>query len=534
MHNELSLGKQLADSIRAKASTLVKTNMGVLEWGNKYVPHFFFRKGCAFHSEIGSILDEMVINRGQKVLVLAPRGNAKSTICSMVAPLKFICEGTERYILLVSDTADQARAYLKSISDELEHNEDLRKKYPLACEKGDIWNRDRIENKNGVCVEAIGKGVSVRGRKFNQYRPTLIILDDPQNDDDVLSPTTRSRDIDWFDKALTPAGDTDTNFFVIGTNLHRESIVNILFNRSGFKKLSYRSIQTWPRNEHLWKEWESLYITNRETEAQDYYNLHSKDLNEGASVLWPEKEDLLQLMQLRATIGHVAFATEKQNEPRDPNKCEFDEALFTEDDVWYDNLPTSAAIIPNGLIHVGYCDPAKGGETKRHDYPAIINLHYSPDLGRCFVSCDMNREPVNRRIDTIIRYIDLHKMIAFGIESNGFQQLMSEELLAKCPLAPIVEIINQGIHKHTRISRLSLWFHRKFFIFKRGCRHTKILMQQIYDHPNADHDDGPDALEGAIRVLTQHVDLTIAVNANDVTDPSDDGLGDNILSSLII
>ena len=125
-------------------------------------------------------------------------------------------------------------------------------------------------------------------------------------------------------------------------------------------------------------------------------------------------------------------------------------------------------------------------------------------------------------------------MLAFGIESNGFQQLMSEELLAKCPLAPIIEIVNQGVHKNTRISRLSIWFQRKFFIFKRGCRHTKILMQQIQDHPNADHDDGPDALEGAIRVLTQSVDLVFTSNANDAVDPADDGIGDNVLSSLII
>lgn len=526
------LSKTLANNIRAKASTLVKSKLSLIDWGKTYVPHFFFRKGCQFHIEIGQILDDMAVARGSKVLVLAPRGNAKSTVCSMTAPLKFICEGTEKYILLVSDTSDQARAYLKSITQELESNEILRSKYPLACTPGDTWNRDRIETRNGVCVEAIGKGMSVRGRKFNQYRPTLVILDDPQNDDDVLSPTTRARDIDWFDKALTPAGDTDTNFFVIGTNLHRESIVNTLTHRADVRTMRYASIQTWPTNLPLWKEWETLYITGRGKEAQDYYIEHKEMLEAGASVLWPEKENLLQLMQLQATIGPVAFATEKQNEPRDPNKCEFDEAWFEGDSVWYDDLPHDAASIPNGLIHVGYCDPAKGGETKRHDYPAIINLHYSPDLGCCFVTCDMNREPVNKRIDTIIRYIGLYKMLAFGIEANGFQQLMAEELLAKCPLAPIVQIVNNSIHKNTRISRLSLWFQRGFFKYKRGCRHTKIMMQQILDHPNSDHDDGPDALEGAIRTLTQVVDISTVQSSDNTVAPGDDGLGDNIFNSF--
>lgn len=528
------LAKSLADNIRAKASTIVKSGETLIQWGTKYVPHFFFRKGCVFHDEIGETIQGMTVNRGQKVLVLAPRGNAKSTICSMVAPLKFICEGTEKYILLISDTGDQARAYLKTIAQELEGNDLLQKKYPLACTPGTTWNKDRIETKNGVCVEAIGKGASVRGRKFNQYRPTLVILDDPQNDDDVLSATTRSRDIDWFDKALTPAGDTDTNFFVIGTNLHRESIVNTLSQRSDFRVMRYASIQEWPRNEHLWKEWESLYITNRADEAQRFYIEHKDDMEEGARVLWPEKENLLKLMQLRATIGVVAFATEKQNEPRDPNKCEFDEEWFTGDDVWYDTLPSDPKVIPSGLIHIGYCDPAKGGETKRHDYPAIINLHYSPDLGRCFVSCDMTREPVNKRIDTILRFMDLHKMLAFGVEANGFQQLMAEELQAKSPLASIIQINHNNVHKNTRISRLAIWFQRRFFIFKRGCRHTKIMMQQLLDHPNADHDDGPDGLEGAIRTLTMYVDLAVPAKEAELQDPFDDGLGDSLLGCINI
>jgi hypothetical protein len=528
------LAKTLANQIRAKSSTLVKSSLSMIEWGNAYVPHFFFRTGCSFHHDLGDTLDAMAIKRGQKVLVLAPRGNAKSTICSMTAPLKFVCEATEKYILIISDTADQAKKYLRSIADELLHNETLRKKYPLACQpaKDGAWNADRIETANGVCVEAIGKGAGVRGRKFKQYRPTLVILDDPQNDDDVISPSTRSRDIDWFDKALSSVGDTDTNFFVIGTNLHRESIVNILASRADYRTMRYASIITWPTNEPLWKEWETLYITGRGEEAQTYYIEHKSMLDEGASVLWPEKENLLQLMQLRATIGQVAFATEKQNEPRDPNKCEFDEAWFEGDDVWYSDLPTDPKVIPNGLIHVGYCDPAKGGETKRHDFPAIVNLHYSPDLGRCFISCDMNREPVNRRIDTIIRFIDLYKMVAFGVEANGFQQLMAEELTAKCPLAPIHQVNNNSVHKNTRISRLALWFQRRFFVYKKGCRHTKILLQQIFDHPNSDHDDGPDALEGAIRTLTEVCDLTLTINAETYVSPADDGLGDNIFSSF--
>jgi phage terminase large subunit-like protein len=107
------LSKTLANQIRAKSSTLVKSKLSMIDWGKLYVPHFFFRSGCQFHRDLGDTLDAMAIQRGQKVLVLAPRGNAKSTICSMTAPLKFVCEATEKYILIISDTADQAKKYLQ-------------------------------------------------------------------------------------------------------------------------------------------------------------------------------------------------------------------------------------------------------------------------------------------------------------------------------------------------------------------------------------------------------------------------------------
>lgn len=516
--DKVNIAKALADALRAKATETSRTIISPLEWGKQFTPHFFWRKGCKFHEDISDILENMTAVRGQKVLVLAPRGNAKSTICSMVAPLKSICEGTEKYILLIADTSEQAEGYLKTISDELDYNEALREKYPLACKHGDVWNAGRIETANGVCVEALGKGKSVRGRKFRQFRPTLIILDDPQNDDDILSASTRKKDMDWFDKALIPCGDTETNYFVIGTNLHRECIVNIVAKRNDFTVMRYASVSTWPTNMDLWKEWELRYYANND--AKQYYIENKTMMDEGAQVLWPEKESLYDLMVLRANIGHRAFDCEKQNDPRDPSKCEFDEAWFDED-VQYDKIPEDA-----NCVVVGYCDPAKGGETKRHDYSANILLHYSATYKCCYVTADIKRRPVNKLIDDIAVLWKLHNVYDFGIEANGFQELISEEALAKYPFLPITAVENYGVHKNTRISRLSIWFQRKFFRFKRGCKDTALLLQQLLDHPNSDHDDGPDALEAALRKLTSVCDL-------DTIDPivEDDGIGDNVFEN---
>jgi len=515
----LKLNQMLADTIRAKSVEVSRTRITPLQWGKEYVPHFFFRKGCQFHEDIANILHNMTSKRGQKVLVLAPRGNAKSTICSMLAPLKAVCEASEKYILLLADTSEQAESYLKTIADELDYNEKLRDKYPLACKHGDVWNAGRIETANGVCIEALGKGKSVRGRKFRQYRPTLVILDDPQNDDDILSPSMREKDMNWFDKALIPCGDTETNYFIIGTNLHRECVVNVLTTRSDFKCMRYASIQEWPKNMELWETWENLHYRGGEA-ANTYYVEHKAMMDDGAKVMWPEKESLLELMLLRANIGHQAFACEKMNDPRDATKCEFDESWFDED-VWYEKLPKELI-----TVVVGYADPAKGGETKKHDYSANILLHYSPSEHCCYITADIVKRPVNKLIDDINTLCKVHSPIVFGCEANGFQQLILDEAYARFPLLPMQPIENFGTHKNTRISRLSIWFQRRFFRFKRGCKHTKLLMQQILDHPHADHDDGTDALEGALRVLTSVSNL----DTSEAEQPGQDDLGDNIFS----
>ena len=518
---EIDISKILADKIKTKATELSATDskLGLQEWALKYIPHFFYRGMCELHNKLCDIADDLKVHRGKKVLVIAPRGNAKSTWVSLAVPLRAICEGTEKYIILCADTAGQAEAYLKSISIELESNDLLRQDYPLACQKGETWNTGRKETANGVCVEALGKGNNVRGRKFRQFRPTLIIVDDPQNDEDILSPNTRKKDVEWFDKALVPAGDTGTNYFVVGTMLHRECIVGELANRADFDIVKFASIISWPTHlDTLWAQWIKYYHSDKD-KCVKFYQDNKDKMNEGVHVLWPEKEDILTLMQMRENIGYQAFASEKQNDPRDPSKCEFPEEYF--EGVMYENPPAYSKIVT-----VGYLDPALGGETKKHDFPAIITLHYLPEYNYCLVEVQMKKKPVNQIVDDMVDWHKQVKYSAFGIESIGFQTLVLEELQSKAPLFPCTPIDNSGQHKNTRISRLGIWLQRKFFRFKMHDPDTKILLQQLKDHPHSDHDDGPDALEGALRVLTLLVNPT---EDNELVDAIDDGLGNNLL-----
>lgn len=506
----------------------------LLEWAMEYLPHHFTRQFSIFHETLAGEYDKATHKRGVKICVIAPRGNAKTTI-TLAKTLKAICEDTEHYIMIIMDTALQAKGVLSAIVSELEQNDLLRKHYPIATGKGKVWNADRIETNNNICVEALGTGQKVRGKKFHQYRPTLIIVDDPDNDEDVRSPTVRAAHLEWFNKALLQCGDTETNIFVIGTMIHRECIVAECEKRPDFKTIKFASIIKWPKRMDLWDLWEKLFwestsvksngINAADTRHADtFYEQHQAELEEGAVVLWPQKENLLQLMRLRASSGHAAFQSEKQNDPRDPSKCTFREEWLEETD--YEHADLVKLINSNTKrITVVYADPAQGKDTKRGDDSAVITIHYFYG-DCCYVEASLSRIPLTEFTDFLLTW---HKQVnsdVLGIEAQGFQQLLSEELTRKAQEQQIfnlhvMSIPTDNVNKMTRIDRLSVWLQRKFYRFKKNCPHTEKLKSQLRDHPFAEHDDGSDGLEGCTRLLT----LVCTGNGQD---PQEDNIPTNI------
>ena len=133
----------------------------------------------------------------------APKpGSAKSTWVSLAYPLWAAVHGYEPYILLLSDTQSQARLLLEAIKRELEDNPVLAATYPAAVGQGSPWGQDRIRLANGVAIEALGTGAKIRGRRNRADRPSLIVVDDPENDGHVTSTVQRERSWSWFNRAV--------------------------------------------------------------------------------------------------------------------------------------------------------------------------------------------------------------------------------------------------------------------------------------------------------------------------------------------
>jgi len=124
------------------------------------------------------------------------------------------------------------------------------------------WRADEIITHNEVRISALGAGKSIRGRRSREHRPSLIILDDVENEEGVRSADQREKLRDWFQKAVLKAGDRDTNFVVVGTIMQFDSLLATLVDsrRSpGWLGRKYQAVMSWPVHMALWERWEAIY-----------------------------------------------------------------------------------------------------------------------------------------------------------------------------------------------------------------------------------------------------------------------------------
>jgi predicted phage terminase large subunit-like protein len=512
----LAFRRALLSRLRPPEAT--RAELGLLAWARHYLPAHFPLPPSTMHRWLEEQLARMERERGRQINAIGPRGAAKSTIASLACPLRLAVLGAEPYIWIVSDTKDQARAHLENIKAELQENPRLAADYPRAAGKGPVWRAGAIRLKNDVAIEAFGAGQRIRGRRQGAHRPSLIICDDLQNDQHIESALQREHSRRWFHGTLLKAGTTETNVIHLATALHHDALALSLHRTAGWSTRIFRAIERWPDDMLAWQEWETLY-TNIEAadasgQARAYYEAHRATMDAGAVLLWPEREDLYALMRMRVEGGRTAFEREKQGSPINPEACEWPEAYFGPD-IWFEDWPARLT------LRVIALDPSKGQDARRGDYSAFVLLGVTPE-GLLYVEADMARRPTPQIVADGVELCQRFRPDALALESNQFQELLGREFVAEFTRLGLVAIqpwsIDNRTNKLVRLRRLGPHLAQRRLRFKSQSPATRLLVEQLQQFPIADHDDGPDALEMAIRIASELL----------ARPAFDDGLGDRL------
>lgn len=455
------------------------------------------------------------INTGAREVVIAPRGSAKSALMTLALPLWCVCYEKHKFIVIVSDTQDQAEDFLSWIKEELESNEVIKTLFPHAYGKGEVWRNDRIISANDILLRSLGSGGKIRGRRYKNHRVDLIIGDDLENKQMIDSDTMRKGLITWFDQDVCKAGARaqDVDIFVAGTILHRDSLLNQLYESpkyASWHSVRFQAIQSWcanPDGMKYWEEWKRTLSNRfdplREEEAKRFFLAHKSEMLEGTKILWNNWDTYYSLMYEMVVDGEVAFYKEKQNIPQSPDEQIFKDLFFYSEEE-YKQL--------TGLFsYAVYLDSSIGKQTKKHDFSAITVVAKHATTGVTFVrQCKVNRIPVSRQVDDIVMIVErlnsenIYPRI--GVESNAFQTILGDDIKKKLIERGVryekIVKVHHAVEKASRIESLEPAIKNGNLRFRD--KEDQELVNQLLWYPQG-KDDAVDSLEGAFSMLNQKV-----------------------------
>lgn len=226
---------------KGKAEALEK--QGWQPWLKTLGPRSFFGSFAKAHKEFWDFYWKITRKRlsGQRLslaervfLSILSRGFGKSTNAEWAA----IAEGAllgKGFVLYVCGTKELAKAHLESIRERLESPEILDYYPGLANPQvGKFgqqfgWKQDVLVTASGWTVRAVGLNEAVRGVRRGDMRPTLIILDDIDDEED--SPAVIDKKLRRLARAILPTAGRETVILGAQNLIHRNSVFNQIYTR---------------------------------------------------------------------------------------------------------------------------------------------------------------------------------------------------------------------------------------------------------------------------------------------------------------
>ena len=470
-----------------------------------YFKEYCTTKNSRFHEEVYGLLELIESKRNQRVAIAAPREHAKSTMISLIFVLWVACYKMDKCIVLVSSISKQAEDLLSDVRDAIRQNEFLMEDFPDVCEPPNPkWRKDEIILKNSVRILAAGTESELRGKRYKQYRPSLIILDDVEQTGDMFSQEVRERLLSWFVRVILHLGSKTTNIIVTGTIHHYDSLLYKLTSETefpGWIKRIYKAVESWPSHPDLWDSWTLIYRKNDEHEGQkgpeaakEYFLKNQEDMMNGVKVLWPEKESFYDLMIMRERGSEASFYTEKQNEPLGGSSFWFPAENLVYWDDKFNSPDDLLRFLGDNKIILGAIDPSMGN-SRKSDFSAIVTVCKDRRNGTMYViAADIGRWQPDDLITRVINVFCKWGHHRIGFEENGFQKLLGVDIIKNSASQgkdiPISFIKNTD-RKENRITRLQPMIKQGHIQFSRSYGE---LIREILHYPKGAHDDGIDAL----------------------------------------
>jgi hypothetical protein len=393
---------------------------------------------------------------------IEPRGVGKTT-WERIDSLHDICYHLEDIVVFYGNTATDAQFHLESIKAELESNARLISVYgdlvPANSSKSRKWTNKHIETTNGMNMLCRGKGKG-RGINIKNKRPTKVILDDVEDDDQVKSKEGREKLHNWLFQVVYPSVDRKRGRIkMIGTVLSRHAeVLSFFHNFGGIKR---------------------------------------KIIENGKSI-WPEMYSLASIYKIKKDIGSRKFAQEYMNQP-------INEELSIIKQGWIGRFST---LNPVGLRKILMLDPQAGSSKSADTFGLSVIGKYRNDNKRYVLSCRKGRAT---QIEQAVLFIKTWQEDRLAFDLCGIEKVMAQVAVYQIVLdwksgrlklkdygvddnernIPLIAVEPEGKDKTARLQIHEPAFERQEILF-----HSSLdwLVEDFCSFPDVDNDDSIDSV----------------------------------------
>ena len=295
------------------------------------------------------------------------------------------------YIVIICSTADMASRKLLAITRLFQSADcaSMRMHMDRVVENSGKAFQAVYKDGMQVRIEAFGKGGAIRGLVWGAKRPDIIIINDPQDLEDMNSPTTMEKDWDWFLSDVIFLGNS-SRLFIIGNNLGANCIIERIFSNS-----------------------RSLGFDCRRYPVLDDHE----------RPLWPAKHTAEELISERESFRAMGKIDGWMREKMCKIMAEESRPLKPELFGYYDPFGCE---LKNCIVKVAV-DPAIS-EKKDADESVIVAAAIRDDGHTDILEMDCGRRSPYEIINALFRIVARWTPAMVGIETVAYQEMLAQEI----------------------------------------------------------------------------------------------------------
>ena len=444
---------------------LIESSQSTKCFATTFLPSRFDRPFASISDQIFEAIDNPKI---QKVVIAAPRGWGKTTIDTIAYPARNICFGLKKFIVPVSNTADKAMMDAGNLRQALVTNDskcgDI---IPTVFGdlKGDNWGVKQFVA-GDTFVLPRGAGQQIRGLNYNGHRPDLIVVDDLEDAEGVMSEERRAKLKQWFFADLMNSVDRSRNdwkIVVIGTVLHEDALLcNLLKDESWFR------IRLSLCDDNLKSNWPEFMSDEKVAELfEDYRKQGQAD----------------------------TFAREYQNKPISTIDAVFESDKFR----YYE----PADILANkNIYYVTIVDPAKTPKLHSAD-SAIVTVGVDLTNHKIyFHDCKAGKYRPDELYDAMFEQVAMHGSRILAVEVTSLHEFITQPIkneMSRRGIFPQFIELKARDKKENRVAQLAPYY-RQGYIFHNKQVSSKLELQ-LMTFPRSELWDVMDAFAYIVELM---------------------------------